>query len=150
MELSLQEVGGTFVRFANSAGNQTRLEPAVGEGKERADIAFSFTSDITLVDVTVVHNQCPTHRAKASRALGLASWAEREKLYQYETKAKEEGKRFVPVVFETSGGLGTLAVSFLETMRDWWGLATGTQAFGLHAHRITCGWTTYIGAWRDV
>ena len=107
---------GLLSRFANSAGIQTRLEPAVGEGKERADIAFSFTSDITLVDVTVVHNQCPTHRAKASRALGLASWAEREKLYQYEAKAKKEGKRFVPVVYETSLGLGTLAVSFLETL----------------------------------
>ena len=122
---------GLLSRFANSAGIQTRLEPAVGESKERADIAFSFTSDITLVDVTVVHNQCPTHRAKASRALGLASWAEREKLYQYEAKAKEEGKRFVPVVFETSGGLGTLAVSFLETLCEEMSVEAAMAVFGI-------------------
>ena len=122
---------GLLARFAESASIQTRLEPAIGEGKERADIAFSFTSDITLVDVTVVHNQCPTHRSKASKALGLASWAEREKLHQYESKAREEGKRFVPVVFETSGGLGVAAVGFLHTLCEEMSVEVARAVFGV-------------------
>ena len=103
---------GLLAKFAELARIQSVLEPAVGDGKERADIAFFFSSDITMVDVTVVHGQCPTHLSKASKVLGLAAWAEKEKLHHYERMAREEGKRFVPVVFETTGGIGPLGEDF--------------------------------------
>ena len=134
MELSSSQISWVTARFAESASIQTRLEPAVGEGKELADIAFSFTSDITLVDVAVIHNQCPTHRSRASKALGLASWAEKEKLHQYEAKARRQA--IVPVVFETSGGLVLAAVGFLHTLCEEMSVEVAKAVFSILPFRF--------------
>jgi len=94
------------MEFAGMAHLQAKLEPGVGERKERADVLLFFSSCISLVDVTVIDGQCPSHMGKAAKPLGAAAYKEREKLNKYEQQARSEGKKFFPLVFETTGGIG--------------------------------------------
>jgi len=106
------------------------VEPGVGDKQERADVLFHFSSSITLVDVTVIDNQCPSHMAKGAKALGAAAFKEREKMDKYEQKARSEGKTFYPLVFETTGGIGGLGENFLRLLSEETAVDVAKATFG--------------------
>ena len=102
--------------FAEMSGVLATLEPGVGDRKDRADVLFSFASCLTLVDLTVVDGQCQSHRGKAVKALAVAARAEQEKMDHYEDMAREEGRKFYPLVLETTGGIGPRGKAFCASL----------------------------------
>ena len=103
-------------KFANIANIPVRLEPRVGCVRNRADAVVAFASCETLVDVSVVHASAPSICPKVTRPLSAAAWREKEKFKHYEQDAIAEGKKFYPVVIETTGALGSGLKSFFVSL----------------------------------
>ena len=65
----------------------------------------------------MVHPSAPS---RVSFAPGAAlKYREKGKTTAYESLAKEAGSRFVPFAFESFGGLGTTAISFLRDLASY-------------------------------
>ena len=119
------------MEFGDMARLQTSLEPGVGEKKDRADVLFFFSSCIALVDLTVIHGQSSTHLGKASKALGAAVHAEREKMNHYDHLARSEGRKFFPLALETTGGIGPQGEAFLRLLDEETTVEVARAAFGI-------------------
>ena len=122
---------GLLSQLARMSKVPTRLEPGVGGNRERADLEIAFSSCHTLVDVSVVHVQAPSISAKAVGYRAAAKWREQKKIRQYEDKARLEGKKFFPVVLESTGTLGEHAEVFFEVFDDETLVEDSAFAFGM-------------------
>jgi hypothetical protein len=98
------------------AGGAAYVEPRYLEDK-RPDIHAFFPDAHFMLDVCVVHPSAPS---RVSFAPGAAlKYREKGKTTAYESLAKEAGSRFVPFAFESFGGLGTTAISFLRDLASY-------------------------------
>jgi hypothetical protein len=105
-------------RIARTCGIAVQVEPSVGDGKDRTDGVFFFSSHSSDVDVSVVHPSAPSHIRRAVTALGTASFKEKEKLDLYFLKAQQDGRRFYPFVLESFGAIGKNAREFIAVLQD--------------------------------
>ena len=102
----------------------------------RGDILLSIDGRMIVADVSVTHPTCTSYVAGAAQSAGSAAEKrEKEKERKYES-ADPRGYRFVPLVVESYGRLGTKAMSFLNELATQAGLAgVDTAAFTTNALR---------------
>ena len=98
------------------AGGAAYVEPRYLEDK-RPDIHAFFPDARFMLDVCVVHPSAPSRVDLAPSA--ALRYREKGKVSAYESLAKEAGSRFVPFAFESFGGLGPAAISFLRDLASY-------------------------------
>ena len=92
------------------------VEPRYLEDKS-PDIHAFFPDARFMLDVCVAHPSSPSGVRFAPGA--ALKYREHGMISAYESLAKEAGSRFVPFAFESFGGLGASAVSFLRDLASY-------------------------------
>ena len=103
----------------------------------RGDILVSINGRMVVADVSVIHPSCASYVAGAARSAGSAAEKrEKEKERKY-ASTDPRGYRFVPLVVESYGRLGSKAMGFLNELATAAGLAgVDTAAFTANALRL--------------
>jgi len=92
------------------------VEPRYLEDKRPGIHAF-FSDARFMLDVCVAHPSAPS-RVRLAHGSAL-KYRENGKISGYEPLAKEAGSRFVAFAFESFGGLGSAAISFLQDLASY-------------------------------
>lgn len=99
----------------------------------RPDIRVDVGDKVYLLDFCITHPSCPSNISAArDHPLGAADLAEKRKKAKYSTLATSIHAEFVPVIFETFGGVGKATQKFLDLMHRF----TATNSFILSQSQI--------------
>jgi hypothetical protein len=99
------------------AGSQSRKEPSklAQQGKERPDLQIFSPQRDWLIDVSVTHPLCPTHRVTAAKEpLNAAGRSVKKKDHKYVPMAEYQQAEFSAFACETLGGLDKSAIKVVN------------------------------------
>jgi hypothetical protein len=96
-----------LVQIARRCGVVTKVEPRIdGEDKSRGDGLLYFHSQTSIFDLQVIDPSAKSYVTAAQQPLGAAVIGETRKRNIYETRCKDEGHLFFPLLLESYGGVG--------------------------------------------
>ena len=95
-----------WTQLARRCGVVSKAEPRIdGEDKSRGDGLLYFHSQTSIFDLQVIDPAAKSYVIAAQQPLGAAVIGETRKRKLYETRCKDEGHLFFPLIF-AYGGVG--------------------------------------------
>ena len=86
----------------------------------RPDLLTTLAPDQYMIDVCVTNPLCKTHLPRAAnKMLGATIHAANNKIEKYRKMAQDRRMYFMPFAVETTGGWGSQAVEFINTIAGW-------------------------------
>ena len=87
----------------------------------RPDLLTTLAPDQYMIDVCVTNPLCKTHLPRAAnKMLGATIHAANNKIEKYRKMAQDRRMYFMPFAVETTGGWGSQAAEFINTIADCW------------------------------
>jgi hypothetical protein len=95
-------VGGKLQSAAKASGVPTLWTPGLSDSHKATDLGMQFpTGKFIQADVSVVSHDAPSNVGGSAMKAALSQWQIKKK--EYDKHVRDDGDKFLPLIFETSG-----------------------------------------------